>query len=144
MVEKYHRNPAKPAHEDRSEIIFMVGDDKILVTYHTEDTKISASTREFVKPSNAEEKGAMLIMTPDMHSTFQVRTRWRGGGFSRQTGQRCPVDFSRTNHSRKEPTSYRSTLMPGRRSRWNCINCWPSSSGPKTSAATKSETLSWR
>ncbi len=73
MIEKYHRNPNKPANEDVSELIFLVAEEKILVTYHTQNSKISASTREFVKPPNAEGKGALLIMSPDMHSTFQVR-----------------------------------------------------------------------
>ena len=72
MVEKYYRNKSKPASEDISELMFLIADEKISVTYHTEDKKISASTREFIKPANADEKGAMLIMSPDMHTTFQV------------------------------------------------------------------------
>ena len=72
MVEKYHRNKAKAASEDISELMFLIADEKIAVTYHTQDQKISASTREFIKPANADEKGAMLIMSPDMHTTFQV------------------------------------------------------------------------
>ena len=72
MVEKYHRNKAKPASEDISELMFLIADEKITVTYHTEDGKISASTREFIKPANADEKGATLIMSLDMHTSFQV------------------------------------------------------------------------
>ena len=72
MVEKYHRNKAKPASQDISELMFLIADEKITVTYHTEDGKISASTREFIKPANADEKGATLIMSPDMHTSFQV------------------------------------------------------------------------
>ena len=73
MVEKYKRNKAKQANEDIAELIFLVADEKIQVTYHTEDKKISASTREFIKPPNADEKGATLIMAPDSHITFQVK-----------------------------------------------------------------------
>ena len=46
--------------------------DAISVTYHTEDSKISASTREFLKPLNSDEKGAVIIWQNDMHQTFQV------------------------------------------------------------------------
>ncbi len=73
MVEKYHRNPKRPANEDIAELLFLISEEKIQITYHTEGTKISASTREFIKPPNADEKGTQLVMTPDMHLTFQVK-----------------------------------------------------------------------
>ena len=72
MVEKYHRNSTKPANEDVAEMVFLISEEKIQLTYHTEADKISASIREFMKPANADEKGATLIMSPDMHTTFQV------------------------------------------------------------------------
>ena len=72
MIEKYHRNSDKLANNDISELIFLVTEEKIQITYHTEDDKIAASTREFLKPPNADEKGSVLIMQPDTHSTFQV------------------------------------------------------------------------
>ena len=72
MVEKYHRNKSKIASEDIAELVFLVSEEKIHITYHTEDDKVSACTREFIKPQNADEKGATLQMAPDMHSTFQV------------------------------------------------------------------------
>ena len=72
MIERYHPTGDKEANETIAEIVFNVADEKIQITYHTEDRKISASVREFTKPPNSEEKGATLIMTPDMHATFQV------------------------------------------------------------------------
>ena len=78
MVEKYHRNRNKIANEDIAEIVFLISEEKIQLTYHTEDDKISSSTREFIKPPNADEKGAMLVMQPDTHATFQVIIRQVG------------------------------------------------------------------
>ncbi|CAH1791154.1 unnamed protein product [Owenia fusiformis] len=72
MVEKFKRNEALPANEDMAEVVYNIQEEKITVTYHTENSKISASTREFIKPPNSDEKGATLIMSPEMHTTFQV------------------------------------------------------------------------
>jgi len=72
MVEKYHRDKSKPANEDVAELLFLIAEEKITLTYHRVDDKISASTREFMKPPNSDEKGAMLVMSSDMHITFQV------------------------------------------------------------------------
>lgn len=72
MIERYHRDPETHANETVAEIVFNVAEEKIQITYHTEESKISSSVREFTKPQNSEEKGATLIMTPDMHGTFQV------------------------------------------------------------------------
>lgn len=72
MVQKFHRNPKVPASEDIAELVFLVSDDKIQVTYHTEDPRIASSTREFLKPPNWDEKGATLTFQSDMHQTFQV------------------------------------------------------------------------
>ncbi|XP_074648712.1 dynein regulatory complex subunit 7-like [Tubulanus polymorphus] len=72
MTEKYHRNRDIPANEDVAEIVYVIAEEKIQLTYHTEDARIASSTREFIKPANADEKGATLIMSSDMHQTFQV------------------------------------------------------------------------
>ncbi|XP_077994789.1 dynein regulatory complex subunit 7-like [Glandiceps talaboti] len=72
IVDKFHRNRAKPANEDVAERVFLIAEDRIQLTFHHEDTKISASTREFLKPPNANDKGSVLQMTPDMTTTFQV------------------------------------------------------------------------
>lgn len=72
ITERYRRNPALPANEDVSERVFVINEDRILLTYHTEGGKISASTREYNKPPHSDEKGGTIIMQQDTHSTFQV------------------------------------------------------------------------
>ncbi|XP_025105160.1 dynein regulatory complex subunit 7-like [Pomacea canaliculata] len=72
MVVKYHRNTAKKANEDVRELVFLVSEEKIQMIYHTDDASIASSTREFVKPHNWQEKGAIFLWSPDMHQTFQV------------------------------------------------------------------------
>ena len=82
MVLKFKRNPAKGANDDISEVVFMCADDKLQLTYHKEYANIAASTRDFIKPPNWDEKGAILTWSSDMHGTFQVRLRpgagWEG------------------------------------------------------------------
>ncbi|XP_041350936.1 dynein regulatory complex subunit 7-like [Gigantopelta aegis] len=72
MVLKFHRNKSQPANNDIAEMVFLVSEDKIQITYHTEDSRIASSTREFVKPPNWDEKGAILAWANEMHQTFQV------------------------------------------------------------------------
>ncbi|KAH9491420.1 Dynein regulatory complex subunit 7 [Bulinus truncatus] len=72
MIMKFHHNPAKPANADTSKLVFLVAEDKIQITYHTENRNIASSFREFIKPQNWEEKGAILAWSQDMHSTFQA------------------------------------------------------------------------
>ena len=91
MTERYHRNKAKPANEDIAELVFHVAEEKITITYHTEDTKVSASTREFIKPANADEKGATLILANDMHMTFQVRNNSKCVIWNISTCQTCGI-----------------------------------------------------
>lgn len=73
MVMKYNRNKNKTANDDIAELVFLCSEDKIQVTYHTEDKRIASSTREYLKPHNWDEKGATLTFSADMHQTFQVR-----------------------------------------------------------------------
>ena len=75
MVVKFHRDKSKPANEDVAELVYLMSEDKIQVTYHTEDKRIASSTREFVKPHNWDEKGATYTFSQDMHQTFQVGMR---------------------------------------------------------------------
>ncbi|CAK8692243.1 unnamed protein product [Clavelina lepadiformis] len=72
ITEKFHRNKELPANDDIAEQMFILSEDKVQITYHREDANISASTRDFFKPPNAEEKGGNLQWAPDMTSTFQV------------------------------------------------------------------------
>lgn len=72
MIQKFNRNVSKPAGEDIAELVYLVSEDKIQMTYHTEDPRIASSTREYIKPPNWAEKGATLTFNPDMHQSFQV------------------------------------------------------------------------
>ncbi|KAK7103521.1 dynein regulatory complex subunit 7-like [Littorina saxatilis] len=72
MVVKFKRNTESAANEDINEMVFLCSEDKIQLTYHTEQSNIAASTRDFVKPANWDEKGAILAWSSEMHGTFQV------------------------------------------------------------------------
>lgn len=72
MVQLFKRNNAKEANEDIKELVYWMVEEKIQIVYHTGQPKIISSTREFIKPQGIEEKGAPIIMTADMHTTFQV------------------------------------------------------------------------
>jgi len=72
ITERFRRNVAIDANEDVAERVFALSEDKIQVTYHRHDGNISASTRDFFKPPNAEEKGGNLQWSPEMTTTFQV------------------------------------------------------------------------
>ncbi|KAF6021549.1 CCDC135 [Bugula neritina] len=78
MVQKFARNLAKDANEDVKELVYWISEEKIQITYHTGDPKIISSTREYMKPPGVEEKGSPVIMTADMHSTFQVDPASKG------------------------------------------------------------------
>ena len=75
MVQKFKRNLSKEANEDVKELVFWIAEEKIQITYQTGDPKVISSTREYMKPQGVEEKGSPVIMTPDMHSTFQVSSQ---------------------------------------------------------------------
>ncbi|XP_059160547.1 dynein regulatory complex subunit 7-like [Physella acuta] len=72
MIQRFDHNPAKPANSDISELVFLVAEDKIHITYHTEEAHIASSFREYIKPQNWEEKGAVLAWSQEMHATFQA------------------------------------------------------------------------
>ena len=72
MVERFHRNLEKNANDDVAECIFVVSEERIQQTYHKENDKISASTQEFIKPPNANEKGAYILWHADTHTMYQV------------------------------------------------------------------------
>ncbi|KAK3749491.1 hypothetical protein QZH41_013464 [Actinostola sp. cb2023] len=72
IVERFHRNNAKEAHEDVAERVFLLSEERINLTFHLEDNRVTASTREFVRPPHTAEKGGTLTMTPDMTTSFQV------------------------------------------------------------------------
>ena len=71
-MEKFNRNPAKKANNDVAQRLFLVAEERISLIFHLEEDRVTASTRDFVKPVSTEEKGDTLTMTPDMTTTFQV------------------------------------------------------------------------
>ncbi|XP_072168175.1 dynein regulatory complex subunit 7-like [Diadema setosum] len=72
IMDRFNRNRSKPANEDVAECIYLISEDRIQLTFHHQDEKITASTRDFIKPPNANDKGAVLTFSPDMTSTFRV------------------------------------------------------------------------
>ena len=71
-MERFRRNESKLANDDVAERMFLVSEERITLTFHLEDKRVTASTREFIRPPHTSEKGGVLTMTPDMTSTFQV------------------------------------------------------------------------
>lgn len=76
MVEQFHRDPSKPASEDVAELVFLLGERRIEVTYHVEDFRFIPSRRQFLKPQTSSETQRAEDFTADMVSNFQVE-RWR-------------------------------------------------------------------
>jgi len=74
MVERYSRNESKEANDDVAEVVYNVVDERTYVTCHREDSKISATTREFVKPALTDDKGTSgVVWNVDSYSAFLVR-----------------------------------------------------------------------
>ena len=69
MQMKFKRNTNKKAKDDIAELVYMCSEDKIHITYHTEDKRIASSTREFLEPHKWD---ATLTFSGDIHQTFQV------------------------------------------------------------------------
>ncbi|XP_071899771.1 dynein regulatory complex subunit 7 isoform X6 [Anas platyrhynchos] len=71
MKECFHRNLEKPADEDVAERVFLITEDMIQLTYHLKDKYITASKKEFFKPTENYRKQSE-IMTPEMCITYQA------------------------------------------------------------------------
>ncbi|KAG5848751.1 hypothetical protein ANANG_G00102750 [Anguilla anguilla] len=72
IVERFHRDRSKPANEDVAERVFLVSENRIELTYHREDDRITAAWRSFVKPSNLGDTKNQQPFTPEMVSIYQV------------------------------------------------------------------------
>uniref|UniRef100_A0ABM5ETQ7 Dynein regulatory complex subunit 7 n=1 Tax=Pogona vitticeps TaxID=103695 RepID=A0ABM5ETQ7_9SAUR len=72
ITERFHRNPSKPADEDVAERIFLIVEEKILLTYHCKENYITPSKREFNKQTDVDNKGNKIIMTHDMCISYQA------------------------------------------------------------------------
>jgi len=56
--------------------MFNIEAEKFQITYHRESTKIAPSTREYVKPSNWNDKGQSWSWSTDLHQSYQVDNRF--------------------------------------------------------------------
>uniref|UniRef100_A0A669QUB1 Dynein regulatory complex subunit 7 n=1 Tax=Phasianus colchicus TaxID=9054 RepID=A0A669QUB1_PHACC len=65
IKECFHRNLQKPADEDVAERVFLIEEDMIQLTYHLKDKYITASKKDFFKPTESYRKQSE-IMTPEM------------------------------------------------------------------------------
>ena len=73
MTERYARNESKDADDDISEVIYYAAEGRIYITCHRENSKISATTREFIKPSLTDDKGSSgVVWNVDSYSAFLV------------------------------------------------------------------------
>ncbi|XP_046848993.1 dynein regulatory complex subunit 7-like isoform X2 [Xenia sp. Carnegie-2017] len=72
IIEKFHRNLTKKADDDVAERLFLLSEERISLVFHLEEDRVTASTRDFVKPAYTDDKNDSFIMTPDMTTTFQV------------------------------------------------------------------------
>ena len=77
MIERYNRDIEKKAYEDIYEIVFNIEVEKFQITYHRENSKIAASTREYVKPPNWNDKGNTWTWNNDLHQTYQAGTEYK-------------------------------------------------------------------
>ncbi|XP_063724465.1 dynein regulatory complex subunit 7-like isoform X2 [Symsagittifera roscoffensis] len=72
IVEKYSRDPSVKADEDIAELIFHIGEERILVTYHRDENRIAPSYREFTKSGQTDDKTSEPILGPEHVTSFQV------------------------------------------------------------------------
>uniref|UniRef100_A0A672ZZV6 Dynein regulatory complex subunit 7 n=1 Tax=Sphaeramia orbicularis TaxID=375764 RepID=A0A672ZZV6_9TELE len=72
VVERFHRNPSKPAHEDVAQRAFLLAQRRIEVTYHLEEDRFIPSKRKFIKPRESTERTKAGDFTQHMVSSFQV------------------------------------------------------------------------
>ncbi|NXI66274.1 DRC7 protein, partial [Anseranas semipalmata] len=71
IKECFHRNLEKPADEDVAERVFLITEEMINLTYHLKDKYITASKKDFFKPTETYRKQSE-IMTPEMCITYQA------------------------------------------------------------------------
>lgn len=65
MTEKFNRNDNKPANDDIAIREFAIIDREIHLKYHYNTNRVTASTRDFIKPSLAE-MGDTMKFNPDL------------------------------------------------------------------------------
>ena len=73
IVEKFHPDPKVPANSDIAERTFMLDENRLMVVYHLEENRVTASTREFITPPLTGEQAQPLTLNLDMTLSYQVR-----------------------------------------------------------------------
>ena len=68
---EYDRDTSKPASEDIKVCVFSIADNRISLVYHLEKRRITANTREFIKPETSDETVAHRF-DPDCTTAFKV------------------------------------------------------------------------
>ncbi|GLH07723.1 Coiled-coil domain-containing protein 135 [Gryllus bimaculatus] len=71
LIEKFHKNPDKNNEEDIAERTYIPPENRIFLKFHYGDTKVIASTREFIKPP-PEKLGDKLQFENEMTVGFNV------------------------------------------------------------------------
>ena len=73
LVEEFHRNPEKDADSDVACRTFAVADNHIFLKFHYAPGKITAATREFIKPP-LMEISEKLTFNPELTAGYQVNS----------------------------------------------------------------------
>ena len=68
---EYDRDASKPASEDIKVCVFFSAENRISLVYHLERRRITANTREFIKPDTSNETIAPRF-DPDCTTAFKV------------------------------------------------------------------------
>lgn len=71
LTVEYDRDPQKPANEDIEVCVFSLTDGKISLQYHLEEGRITANTRDFLKPETSDDAMAPPF-DPDCTTAFKV------------------------------------------------------------------------
>lgn len=90
ITQTYHRNESKPANKDVAVREFAVIDREIHLKYHYGTGKVTASTRDFIKPSLAE-MGDSMKFNPEL--TY---------GYEAEVGAKPPRQLQLFLHFEKE------------------------------------------
>ena len=72
ILEWFRRDPSVRANDDIAQRVFMIEDNRIKLTYHLEENRITPSTREFVTPPLSGDHAQPLTLTRDMTTAYQV------------------------------------------------------------------------
>ncbi len=73
IVERFHHNPTIPPNSDVAESVCLLDENKIRISYHLEENRITPSTREYITPQVTKDHGYNLHFDQDITSAFQVR-----------------------------------------------------------------------